>query len=670
MSRSLFSLIAFAFVVSPVLTQAQSISSLLKDARRCAENFELGCAEEKYKQVIAQEPNHQEANRELGMLMAYYMLKKDQAAPFLEKGLTGVSSEDSTLEALNALAMSYHFIGEYEKAKKVYAIVSAKAAKNATGNEIRTQAGHAIASCDFALEYNIPVKNVVVTNLGDKVNTPGSEYAPVFLKQDSTLIFTARRKENTGGVVDIWDGKYYEDIYIANQDHQKYSNTHSVQSSDDHFQIIRNTPYHESIVSESPDGKTILLFLENKLFQSRLENGNWTEPEDLGSNVNFGEYHNHGVISPDGKYLYFSARAKNTKTGMDIYRSKMQSDRTWGPAERLDDRVNTEWDEQSPTISPDGKTLYFSSNGLIGYGGYDLFAIELNGDLIGKLKHFEMPLNSAGDDLFMNISADGSVGLFASNRKGGFGEMDLYRINFPVKRPLNQCPMSNLVTINVTPEVTPGQLVRVEGVMTNASLSANSWRWSVAGAQNKVEISKWDTTFSKPGNYVIVGEATYITAEGVPVAVCAQTNVSVKDSAVLANNNNNTNNTNNNNTSNANGPIDLKTVYFDYDKSGIRADAAEAMRYNLELLKKNPNAKIVLSGHTDARGNDEYNNALSQRRVNAIRQYLIANGISKSRIITAEGKGESQPANKCTDDVECSEPDHQLNRRVEMKVVQ
>jgi outer membrane protein OmpA-like peptidoglycan-associated protein len=199
---------------------------------------------------------------------------------------------------------------------------------------------------------------------------------------------------------------------------------------------------------------------------------------------------------------------------------------------------------------------------------------------------------------------------------------------------------------------------------------------------------------SKPGNYVIVGEATYITAEGVPVAVCAQTNVSVKDSAVLANNtttnnnntnNNNTNNTNNNNTNNnntnnnntnnnnttnANVSIDLKTVYFDYDKSGIRADAAEAMRYNLELLKKNPNAKIVLSGHTDARGNDEYNNALSQRRVNAIRQYLIANGISKSRIITAEGKGESQPANKCTDDVECSEPDHQLNRRVEMKVVQ
>ena len=250
------------------------------------------------------------------------------------------------------------------------------------------------------------------------------------------------------------------------------------------------------------------------------------------------------------------------------------ADGSWGKPLNCGKNINTKDEEAFPTINGDD-VLYYSSKGLPGMGGYDLFSVQGSKTNWAKPEHIPYPINSTSDD-FWYISKDGLTGYFSSDRENGEGNDDIYSFSYKTPKPKKQ--------------------------------PKNDPEPEIAGPATPEK--KYET-----GSSFI-----------------------------------------------------LNNIYYDLDKSNIRPDAAIELDKLVVILKEHPNMKIELSSHTDSRAPDDYNMALSQRRANAAVAYLISKGINKNRMI-AKGYGETRLVNNCSNGVPCSEADHQLNRRTEVKIL-
>ncbi|MFL5763358.1 MAG: OmpA family protein [Bacteroidia bacterium] len=664
-----------------LLLSAQGFSQVRKLIRK-AENAiytgEYYKGRDYYLQALSTDTANYEANLGAGLAMAYYLEDFEGCLPYLEAALrltpAKQKKKNATIELCYALGKTYHYLGRYTEALAYY---QKMLEYDEPENEMyQPELTKRIADCKYAManpQFTDPGKWYVV-NAGRTINTPMPEYVPVLIG-DNKMIFTSKRKDDPKEKINHDNGKYFESMYITdiNNGYTSSPSRYSIPALSGKSKFKNS---NESVISLMPGGKKIFIYKDQKLYEGDLV-ATTKEPDKISKNINFDKYQNHAFIGQTGDVLYFTSESDQGFGGNDIYRSVKQADGSWGPAENLGETINTIFEEEAPFISSDGQTLFFASNGHPGYGGFDIYKSTLEDGKWTTPVNMGQPINSPANDLFYVGSADGSVGYMSSSRKGGKGDMDIYKINYTDKLPKNcNSDLSAGFAIDLR-EVNPGSnLYRLSArVPDEIRDKIISFRLMVGDSLISSFDKEIEYDFRKKGTYSLSAKVVawcdtcinlYVACteraleithgeEMVPVAADL-------DNAAL---------------SSLHGELsmavldqmgfDLRPLYFDKNSASLRSESEEVLKKNLALLKKYPDLKIIVNGYADSKGSEEHNRMLSRQRAENVKRFLSVNSVRNK--METNGKGETELVNKCANDVDCEEALHQQNRRVEIRII-
>jgi outer membrane protein OmpA-like peptidoglycan-associated protein len=499
-----------------------------------------------------------------------------------------------------------------------------------------------------------------IENLG--VNSPYSDFAPSFYLENNLVFSSARDTGVAQRYKHKWNARPFLDLYGAEvAENGSLANV-------DKFSAKLNTKYHESTTVFTKDGNTMYFTRNNyykgkykkdrkginklKIFRATREDGRWTNVEELPFNSDLYSVA-HPALSVDEKKLYFASDMPGSLGQSDLYMVDINDDGTFGEPKNLGKGINTEARENFPFISQDNE-LYFSSDGHVGLGGLDIFVTRID-DEEQIIYNVGEPVNSPVDDFSFIINTKTKKGYFASNRDGGQGDDDIY--SFIETKPIQWSCEQEIVGItkdSKSNEIITGANVKLfddanKELENTYSDEQGKFRFKTLLECNKVyfvRASKQDYNAAeafmpKQEEKGLRSVVLLLDKEEVPFKVG-------DDLAKILN---------------------IPIIYFDFDKSNIRPDAAAELEKVVAVMKKYPTVKIDVRSHTDSRGSDPYNMALSQRRNVSTRAYIVSRGIDESRL-TGKGYGETRHVNKCSNGVKCTEEEHQLNRRSEFIVVE
>jgi hypothetical protein len=373
-----------------------------------------------YKQLLKQEPNNPEYNYKIGICYLYTNINKSLAIPYLE---TASKAPKAEKQVLYHLGLAYQYASRFDDAIKTYTEYKT----GLKGVELE-KIDHQIESCENGKEYVKHPVNVTFQNLGKEINSEFPDYYPFVTANESFIVFTSRRKDNVGGQVEM-DGYYSSDIYMSLPVNDVWTKPKNMGGT-------VNTRYDESAVGLTPDGQTMLMYIDHidslgNIYSSLSKAGVFQRMKKLNSNVN-SDFETAGSITPDGNIIFFASKRDEGMGETDIYMSRKLPNGMWAKAQNLGSVVNTKYNEDFPQIAPDGKTLYFSSKGHAGMGDYDLFQSTWNEEenTWTAPKNLGYPINSAGDDRSISFTQDNRVAYISAVREGGFGDLDLYRVKF------------------------------------------------------------------------------------------------------------------------------------------------------------------------------------------------------------------------------------------------
>lgn len=381
-----------------------------------------------YKEVLQKNPNDPTVLHYVGF--CNYQLKKYNVAEenlkkALESGKTALAESHLIMGKIKLeqglIDESLGFFTTYKS------LVSSKTASN---EDVDVYISH----CNNAKKLMASPINVTVENLGASINSKYDDQTPCISADGRKLVFNTRRPETTNSPIDVeGDGKFFQDIFISNWDtiSKKWTVAEGVSGS-------INTDAHDACTSISPDGKQIFIYKNDvndqesrggDIFVSKVVSGKWKTPETMGKPINSSYWEGGACISSDGKTLYFTSERKGSYGHSDIWMVKRLSKNEWGKPENLGPEINTEFDEVGVFIAPDGKTLFFSSNGHNSMGSFDIFRSTLENGKWTKPVNLGYPINTVGKDGPFVVSADAKTGYFASDRPGGIGESDIYKVD-------------------------------------------------------------------------------------------------------------------------------------------------------------------------------------------------------------------------------------------------
>lgn len=486
------------------------------------------------------------------------------------------------------------------------------------------------------------------------INSENSEYGTAFYG-DSIVVITKSKKPGFFSSKAEWTGDSYFDLYRTDKKGTDLQN-------DTKFADVLSTKFNESSPIFTKDLKTVY-FTRNdvkiskkaetvilKLYKSTFNNGQWTTPIELPFNSN--NYNvAHPALSPDEKYLYFASDMPGTLGKSDIFRVEIKDEgKRYGKPENLGKAINTEGRETFPFISKDG-ILYFSSDGLPGLGGLDIFGVKLNNDgTFGRLQNIGRPGNSPDDDFAFVVNSDTREGFLTSNRQGGKGKDDIY--GFTENPPLTfDCYK---IVKGIVKDIDTKEIL-TDVQVTLADKEQNELASITNDNVGEFDFSKRTIDCEDRYVYVRASKTDYSVAEERinfvedKNEVYAEIYLKTQRKALTVGDN-------------IAKFFNIEIIYFDFDKSNIRPDAAIDLAKVVEVMKEYPTMKIEIQSHTDSRGSDAYNIALSDRRAKSTLEWMVKQGISRDRL-TANGYGETQLTNGCSNDVPCSEEEHQRNRR-------
>ena len=374
-------------------------------------------------------------NYKLGFCYLQSAAEKNKALSYLEKAMLHVSHNYNQEEVSEKKAPenTYYLLGiAYRLA---YKFNESNSYFNKFKDIIGTKNKELVADLDNQIETNFNAIEltkdtavVTIVNLGDSVNTIYPEYSPLVSADESILVFTSRRQGSTGG--DKTDNdQFYEDIYFC----QKKND--GIWSSPKSIGYNINTTGNEASSSFSADGQRLFVYRDlngGDIFYSLLEGDTWGPLISLGTSVNSKSWETHATLSVDGNTLYFvSDRKEGSYGGRDIWKCIKLPNGQWGLPVNLGPTINTRFDEDAPFIHPDGVTLFFSSKGHKNMGGFDIFkSVKNDQGQWEEPQNLKSPINTPDDDIFYVQSVDGKRGYFSSVRPNGFGEKDIYMINF------------------------------------------------------------------------------------------------------------------------------------------------------------------------------------------------------------------------------------------------
>ena len=374
--------------------------------------------------------------------VAYMLGKKDYplAIKRLESSTKDVSLEYSEAnwkerkapgKAYYYLGRAYHFKNQFDRAITNYYNYRSFIEMDdvATYNQVRQQIQYA----ENAMELIKNPVEVKVTNLGPTINTKYPDYCPVVSADGKVLIFTSRR---AGGFSDAkdQDGNYFDDIYICHrQSDGSWSKPKGIGPT-------INTAGHEAAIGLSPNGQLLFIYKDDNgvgnIYYSEKKGDGWTSPKPMGSNINTNSWETHATVNATEDLLVFvSNRAVGGFGGRDLWYCKRLPDGEWGLAQNMGSVINSQYEEDSPFISADGKTLIFSSQGHTSMGGFDIFRSEFVDGAWTIPENIGYPINTSEDDVFFVLAPDGRTAYYSSKMDGGFGDSDLYKLKLKVQRP-------------------------------------------------------------------------------------------------------------------------------------------------------------------------------------------------------------------------------------------
>ena len=622
----------------------------LEKANEMYKNFSYVDAIKIYERIAQKGFVNQEMLQSLGNAY-YYNAEYKKALPWYEQ-LFQEGKYKVKPEYYYRYAQTLKSVGDYTQADKMMA----KFVELTNANDTRAA----------LFEENKDYQTVIKNNSGRfqlnnaSVNTENSEYGTAFY--GDKIVFagaTDARKAKRG--VSQWTGESFYDLYEAEHFDQKLGSRKPFSSS-------INTQFNESTPVFTKDGNT-MYFTRNNYVNRKLgsdientillkilratkdKNGNWGDIVEVPFNSD--QYNvAHPALSPDEKYLYFASDMPGSFGNSDIFRVEILGDNQYGTPENLGNIINTAGRESFPYISKDN-VLYYSSDGIPGLGGLDIFAVKFNADgSTSKPVNIGMPGNSADDDFCFVFNSDSKIGFLTSNRPGGKGKDDIYsfhedkpllfscqkNIKGIVKDAKTKAIIANAKVIlsdKVMKEVSTDQS-KTDGTFTFEKVNCNDSHYYLRGEKEKYETAEVNVTVGKD--------------EVVYEILLNPRQVAIKKGMDLAK------------------VFEIKEIKFDYNKANIRPDAEVELTKIVEVMREYPKMKIDIRSHTDSRGADSYNLKLSDRRAKATLEWIVKQGIDRKRL-KAKGYGETRLVNGCSNGVPCTEEEHQENRRSEFIVV-
>jgi len=451
-----------------------------------------------------------------------------------------------------------------------------------------------------------------------------------------------------------------------------------------------NSNLHEGVVTFSSDFQT-MFFTGNTTYKSKKkkrmkivrlhiyevqkkENVNeWGEKKHFPYN-NPNHSVGHPSLSYDGKTMYFVSDMPGGYGGTDIYVT-YKTNGKWDYPINLGPKINTEGNEMFPFISETNR-LYFSSDALPGLGGLDVFSsTQLDDDNWDTAVNLRYPINSNGDDFGFIIDESNDKGYFSSNREGGKGDDDIYafqrKINEtkPVKTAV-KCVVEGIVSDKATGKPLSGVTVKLMNTNTNTQFitSANGrYRFTIDNNNDYTLFATKSYYFTEVNHISTRGrDCSSPILQNMELDIRMSRVPGVSDDGIFDQPIKIVDRGNN---SHPDLPLpELNPIYYDLDQSYIRPDAQVELDKVVAFMKSNPKLIIELGSHTDSRGSSEYNQNLSNERAQAAIRYIIGQGVNPNNI-KGKGFGETQILNRCTDGVTCSEDEHQFNRRTEFIII-
>lgn len=560
-------------------------------------------------------------------------------------------------EYLFRFAHSLEGIGDYKAANrwmKAFAKASNKQDKRITDFAQNRQTLQEVLDIPAQYELN---------NLD--INTAYSDFGPtyygnrlIYSSAIDTSYFIKTRYQ--------WNEQPFLNFYVG-----KINATGNKVTREREFSKVLNTKFHEATIAFAEDGERIYFTRNNydgdlhrdnegvnhlKLYTAERttnENGykDWKNVKELPFNSD--DYSTgHPTLSKDGKKLYFVSDMPGTIGFTDIFVVDILGDNNYSTPQNLGPKINTSGREMFPFITED--KLYLASDGHLGIGGLDVFESDFSNGVFENPRNLGQPLNSELDDFAFIIDDEGSQGFVSSNREGGKGDDDIYAIQ-RVLNPGNPSPdacsqlAKGYVTNARTGERIPNATVAIydnQGNKITETISKANGDYELNYdllCNERYEI-KVEKAGYAPNNKVFVTSAISLETI-VPLDLETIDKLIVEDNGLLK--------------------INVGIIFFNLDKDYIRPDAAIELNKIVTLMSQNPTMKIRIESHTDARSDDAYNMDLSQRRANSTRDYLVRQNIASERILKATGYGETRLLNDCANGISCDEVQHQLNRRSE-----
>lgn len=400
-------------------------------------------------------------NYKIGVCYLNLPSQKKKALPYLDKAVKDISKnydedepgwKSAPYDAVYYHAKALHFNAHFSEAIEEFEKYNRMAGTR--DPERHTEILRNIEMCKNAIEQSKTPTNITIKNLGDSVNTEFPDYGPVVNADESFMLFTSRRPGGTGGERGV-DGSYYEDIYSS---HRRPDGSWG--TAQRLFSII-NTSGNEATIGLSPDGQKVYLYKDSNggdLYYSTLTGEVWSEPIPFGPEINSPHWETHVTVSTDGNVMYFSSDRPGGLGKKDIYRCVKLPTGNWSEPFNIGNSLNTMYDEDAPYLHPDGKKLFFSSEGHTSIGGLDIFYSNISTDSAGNISYstpisLKMPINTPDDDEFYVPTANGLHAYFSSARDGGYGDQDLYVADLPNEIQVDPLVLlSGVVTFNGTHE--------------------------------------------------------------------------------------------------------------------------------------------------------------------------------------------------------------------------
>ena len=635
--------------IASISTQAQSGKTKEVKADKQYDKFAYVDAIKTYERIFAKGYKSQDMLQKLGDSY-YFKADLDNAAKWY--GELFSFTQDVAPEYYYRYAQSLKAVKDYQKADEMLAKFNQK-----SGNDLRAKL--AASQKDYLAQIKKNSGRYTIENAG--INSKYSDYGSAFY--NNKVVFASAR--DTGGLghrKHAWTGESFTNLYSADMVSE------GALSTPTRFGNNLNSRFHESTPAFTKDGKTIYFTRNNfldgkkgkdakkstllKIYKATLDGDRWSNITELPFDNDQYDVA-HPALSPDEKTLYFASNMPGTLGQSDLYKVAINADGSYGTPMNLGNVINTEGRETFPMVTSEGE-LYFASDGHPGLGGLDIFVSKAEKD--GSYKevlNVGEPLNSSHDDFGFLINEKTRLGYITSNRDGGQGGDDIYKFKETKKI---EYPCEQLLAGVVTDKETGLPLANVKVTLSDANYKMikevttdNEGKFYMGSVecQSKyyIKTEKADyNTVETPTITANESGKTFVPIElEKPVKV-----VKVSDDLFKA--------------------FGIKIIYFDLDKSFIRADAAVELAKILDVLEQNPTMEIDVRSHTDCRQTAKYNMSLSDRRAKSTIAWLVDKGINKARL-TGRGYGESQLVNDCacepTNQSNCTEEQHQANRRSE-----